>query len=79
MLKNKKCMLLCVSAILLFLLIFCSCDAGNKITKIELGSFPDNIVYYVNESNELDLSGGTMLVSLQSGVVNEYPIRDCSH
>jgi len=32
------------------------------IVGVEIGSFPSNIVYYVGESDTLDLDGGTVLV-----------------
>jgi len=32
------------------------------IVGVEIGSFPSNIVYYVGESNTLDLVDGTVLV-----------------
>jgi hypothetical protein len=38
-----------------------SCTAA-PVTKIELGQFPDNIVYYVGESDSIDLTGGTVNV-----------------
>ena len=38
-------------------LILSSCEDAMKVVDVELRQFPDNIVYYVNESNEVDLTG----------------------
>jgi len=41
--------------------IFIVCD-GREIERFEIGSLPDNLVYFVGESDALDLTGGTLLV-----------------
>ena len=52
--------LLPILAIILFF-SFVGCD-GRAIVGVEIGSFPDNIVYYAGESDTIDLTGGTVLV-----------------
>lgn len=37
------------------------CD-DRAIERVEIGSLPDNLVYFVGESDSIDLTGGTVLV-----------------
>ena len=66
-----------VSSMILLLIVFpilASCDIGLEIVSIELGSFPDNIVYYVSEADFVDFTGANILVEVREGSVNEHDI-----
>ena len=54
--------------------ILASCDTGLEIVSIELGSFPDNIVYYVSKADSVDLTGANILVEIRQGEAFEYDI-----
>ena len=47
---------------------------SHRIMSIELGNFPDNVVYYVSEADYVDLTGATFLVEVRAGDVTEYDI-----
>ena len=49
---------MCVILVLIALLAFTSCDSGLEVMHIEVFRFPDNIVYFVGESDSVDLTGG---------------------
>ena len=66
-----------IAAIMLasiLLLVLTSCDIGLGIVKVELNSFPDNIVYYVGESDSIDLTGATIITTVLQGSSSERPI-----
>jgi len=54
-----------------------SCD-GHRIMNIELGRFPINIVYYLNEADYVDLTGATVIMELRDGRVFDYQIDDAN-
>ena len=58
----------------IMLLAFTSCEYGMNIVKVELGSLPDNIVYYVGESTGVDLSGATIITTIGDGRSFNEPI-----
>jgi len=45
--------------------------SGRDIIRIEIGEFPNNIAYYVGESDSVDLTGGTVLIHTRGGTVSE--------
>jgi len=54
---------ICVAVPLtLWLIIF---HDSHRIVKVEIGSFPDSIVYFAGESDTLDLTGGTVLIHIR--------------
>jgi len=69
---------------LLTIILLFSTSCSSAIVKVEIGSFPSNIVYYVGESDTLNLDGGTVLVYTssrlfrprydESSEMNEYPM-----
>jgi len=61
--KRLRLMLIIISTglLLMLLIFFVGCN-GRVIVGIQIGSFPDNIVYYIGESDTIDLTGGTILV-----------------
>ena len=72
----------CMGAMLvLLLLLFAASACGDalRITNIELGEFPDMIVYNVGEAEALDLSTGTLIVTTKSGEQSEYSITDMTY
>ena len=60
----------------IMLLIFTSCDSGLAVTNVEIGSFPDNIVYFVGEADSVDLSGTTVISTVREGWTVERSIED---
>lgn len=65
-----------IISIFIVLLVITSCDIGAGIEKVELCKFPNNIVYYVNESNSVDLTGATIMTKTMDGRYYEKPIYD---
>jgi len=55
--------------------VFCSCDESLRIMKVELGNFPENIVYYTGDNNSLDLTGCTLITTIKSGEEHNEPIN----
>ena len=60
---------------IIFLVIYAFSDS-NAIERVELGSFPDNIVYYVNEADYVDLTGATLIMEIRDGRIFEDQIYD---
>ena len=66
---------LAVIQILIYIVLFLGfSDIGLGIVKYELGKFPDNIVYYVGESDTIDLTGVTLVTTTLEGSVSERPM-----
>ena len=38
---------------------------SHRIVRVEVGRFPDNIVYFAGESETIDLTGGTVLIHVR--------------
>ncbi len=58
------------------MLLFSSCDSGMLIVDIEIGKFPDKIVYIANVDTELDIAGATIITHLKQGTTYEMDIAD---
>lgn len=58
----------------LTLLISAGCEYSLEVISVELGKFPNNIVYYAGESSKLDLRGGTVIIKTRSGDTHEEPL-----
>jgi len=54
--------------------ILASCDSGLGVVSVRLGEFPESIVYYVNEFDEVDLTGATIITLIRDGRVFENDI-----
>ena len=60
--------------VLLCIIFSTSCESGNAISKWEIGSFPDNIVYYAGEVEDFDLTGMTLISTTIDGRRSERSI-----
>jgi len=60
------------------ILFAASCEAGLNIVEVKLGEFPNNIVYFVDESDSIDLTGGTIITRTGDGRAIESPIYNDS-
>jgi len=52
---------------LLVIILISGCEWENEFIKMEIIQYPDKIVYYINETDELDLSGGKVKLTTRSG------------
>ena len=70
--RKKKIWLI---VLMLILVVVTSCDFSLEIKKVELGKFPDNIVYYANEDSDLDFTGATIFEHTRGAGIVEIPFR----
>ena len=57
-------------------LILTACERGLEIVNVELGSFPYNIVYYVGETDSVDLAGATIIITTRGTGASERCVSE---
>ena len=65
-----------VTLLSIMLLMITSCYNSRAIVNIEIGRFPDNIVYFAGEADSVDLSGTTLISTARGGSTRERSIED---
>lgn len=68
---QKRIKLIVMTITLAFFLV--SCEDVPRVTKVELGRFPDRIVYFAGEDTEIEYGDATVLIYSKNDV-DEEPI-----
>lgn len=59
--------LLLAMLMIILILALAGCDEGLRITRMEIASYPSNIVYIIGENSRLDMSGGQVKLITADG------------
>ena len=52
---------------IVFVFMVSSCEYTSEITGVDIGRFPERIVYFANEDTELDFAGMTLIFNYRRG------------